>query len=294
MTLHTWIAETAPAKINLYLHVTGRRPDGYHTLDSLVVFAEAGDRVSARATPGKALSLEAAGPFAPELRGACDNLVLRAARSLAEAAGRAPEARLRLEKNLPVASGIGGGSSDAAATLLALNRLWGLVWPRERLAELGLALGADVPACLARRPVFVGGIGEQVCAAPALPPLWAVLANPLRPLETPAVFAAREGAFSEDACWGWDIDDAAELLRLLASRRNDLQPAAIALEPAVAKVLAALEALPGALLTRMSGSGATCFALFDSAEQAKPAARALAAERPDWWVVATRLLTETA
>jgi 4-diphosphocytidyl-2-C-methyl-D-erythritol kinase len=289
------ISLPAPAKINLYLHVTGRRPDGYHTLDSLVVFAEAGDRVEIRKAEGRGPSVTVSGPFAEALAavpgGACGNLVLRAARLMGEAADRAPNVAIALEKNLPLAAGIGGGSSDAASTLLALDRLWGLNWSPQRLADLGLRLGADVPACLACRPVFVGGIGEQVCAAPALPPLWAVLANPLRPVATPKVFAALNGPYSHDACWGRDVHDAVALEELLATRRNDLQDAAISLEPDIARVLDALAVLPGAFVARMSGSGATCFALFDNAEASQTAAQRLRRTQPGWWVLATRLMT---
>ena len=281
----------APAKINLYLHVVGRRVDGYHLLDSLVVFAEAGDVVRVRPAPGQDLSLKISGPFAPAVQSEPDNLVLRAARTMAEAAGRTTDLAFSLEKNLPVAAGLGGGSSDAAAAMHALSRLWGLDWKADRLAELGLVLGADVPACLAGVPVFVGGIGGELAPAPGLPPLWAVLANPGQPLATPEVFAARRGPFSEFARWRGDIGDADELAGLLAARRNDLEPAARSLKPVVGDALSALTGLPGALLARMAGSGATCFALFSSAEDAAAGARRLAVERPQWWVTATRLLT---
>jgi 4-diphosphocytidyl-2-C-methyl-D-erythritol kinase len=283
------VAEAAPAKVNLYLHVLGRREeDGYHLLDSLVVFAGAADRVEAvPAAGGDVPSVEIEGPEAAALSGEdpAQNLVLRAARALAQEArigAPATAVTLRLTKRLPVASGIGGGSADAAATLRALNRLWGLGWPRAWLEGVARRLGADVPACIAVRPVRLGGIGEALAPSPRMPArLGLVLANPRLPLATPAVFAARTGGFSAPATLpeaGWD--DAAGLARDLAALRNDLEPAAIGLCPPVAEVLAALRALPGCLLARMSGSGATCFALMaDAAAAAAAAARLPRA----WW-----------
>lgn len=283
------VGEAAPAKVNLYLHVLGRRgEDGYHLLDSLVVFAGAADQVEAVPAAGRiAPSLEVEGPEAGALSGEdpARNLVLRAARALAqEARIGAPAAAvtLRLTKRLPVASGIGGGSADAAATLRALDRLWGLGWPRARLEGVARRLGADVPACIAARPVRMGGVGEVLAPSPRMPArLGLVLANPRLPLATPAVFGARAGGFSAPATLpeaGWR--DAVGLARDLATLRNDLEPAAIGLCPPVAEVLAALRALPGCLLARMSGSGATCFALMADA-----AAAAAAAERLPraWW-----------
>ena len=185
----------ARAKVNLYLQVTGKRPDGYHELDSLMVFPDVGDELSLeRATE---LSLEVDGPFAAALEAeGPDNLVLRAARALGALAGGGQGARLRLTKNLPVAAGIGGGSADAAAALRGLVRLWGLEVPEARLQALALELGADVPPCLESRPVFARGIGEILTPAPSLPPFWMVLVNPGVPVQTPAVFKARQGAFS--------------------------------------------------------------------------------------------------
>lgn len=264
--------------MNLHLHVTGRRPDGYHTLDSLVVFAGAADRV--RAAPGDALRLDVAGPEGGALAAEPDNLVLRAARALAEAAGIAPRVALHLDKYLPVASGIGGGSADAAAALRALNGLWGLGWNEPRLARIGLQLGADIPACLSGRTCIMTGIGEVLAPAPRLPGCGLVLANPRTALPTPAVFRAREGAFSDPARFPAGWPDAAAMARDLAACRNDLERPAIALCPAVAEVLAALRTLPGCLLARMSGSGATCFGLFASAPEAARAAQRLPAA---WW-----------
>lgn len=272
------VAESAPAKVNLHLHVTGRRADGYHMLDSLVVFAGAADEVQAEPAADLALMLD--GPEAAGLAAEPDNLVLRAARALALAVGRPPRAALRLDKRLPVASGIGGGSADAAAALRALARLWSVDPGDAVLAGIALGLGADVPACLASRPCRMGGIGDVLAPAPRLPPCGIVLANPRVALPTPAVFRARNGDFSAPATLPPSWPDAAAMAGDLAALRNDLQPAAIALCPPVAGVLAALGALPGCLLARMSGSGATCFALMPDAASARRAASLLPAS---WW-----------
>jgi 4-diphosphocytidyl-2-C-methyl-D-erythritol kinase len=259
--------------------VLGRRADGYHLLDSLVVFAEVGDVL--RAEPAAALTLDVTGPFAAALRGEADNLVLRAARMLAEAAGIAPRVQLVLEKRLPVASGIGGGSADAAATLRLLARVWGLA---PTPLELALRLGADVPVCLVGRPARMRGVGEALAPAPPLPPgLGLVLVNPGVAVSTPAVFRARTGAFSTPLDLpqsGWA--DAAALAGDLRRMNNDLEAPALALEPAIGEVLAVLRGLPGTLLARMSGSGATCFALFATVAEARDATALLA--RPGWWV----------
>lgn len=288
------VVEAAPAKVNLYLHVTGRRADGYHLLDSLVVFAGEGDRIEV--APAGDFSLEVTGPFAAEVPGGGDNLVLRAARALAEAASGAAAGRgaaIRLEKRLPVASGIGGGSADAAATLRALVRLWRLQPEPTALSRLALALGADVPMCLDGRPAFVAGVGEELTPAPALPPFALLLVNPRVALPTPKVFAGRRGPFSPSGRFARSPRDAAELATLLADRRNDLSPPAIALVPEVADLLQLLAATPGVRLARMSGSGATCFALLDDAAAAGAAARSISAARPGWWVETASVAGET-
>ena len=276
-------SEDAPAKVNLHLHVTGRRADGYHLLDSLVVFAGAADKVSVRPSEGAAegVTLDIDGPEGGALSAGPDNLVLRAARLLAEAAERPlPGAALHLEKRLPVASGIGGGSADAAAALRVLDRFWGLRMGAARLEALALRLGADVPVCVASRAARMGGIGEILSPAPRLPSFGLVLANPRVALPTPAVFAGRKAAFSAPAALPSGWTDAAALAEGLRALRNDLEPPAVALCPPVAMVLAALDALPGALVARMSGSGATCLAVFADAEGAARAAEALPAA---WW-----------
>jgi 4-diphosphocytidyl-2-C-methyl-D-erythritol kinase len=282
------VLEFARAKLNLYLHVVGRRADGYHLLDSLVAFAEIGDRVSA--APAADLSLKVGGPFAAQLEDDPErNLVLRSARYLAARCNVAQGAALLLEKHLPVASGIGGGSSDAAAALRALAGLWRCDLAKLDPSDIARTLGADVPVCLLNRAAWLGGIGEVIAPAPPLPNCWAVLANPGLALATPAVFRARQGAFSETARFESAIADASNLAELLSERRNDLASAALALAPEIGVVLAALAAEPGALLARMSGSGATCFALFAVRDAAETAAMRLAAAHPSWWVAQGKL-----
>lgn len=283
------IAAFAPAKINLYLHVVGRRADGLHLLDSLVAFADIGDDIVA--APGEALSLAVSGPEAGALAGlGNDNLVLRAARAFAAHHGGGDGAALRLVKNLPAASGIGGGSSDAAATLRALSLLWKRGLGLEAM-PLAASLGADVPACLEARPVWVSGIGDRLDALPSLPALGIVLANPRRELPTAAVFGARQGDFTTDQFVHATPRSAVGLFGLLRQCRNDLTEAAQSLMPEIATLLASLAALPEAYLSRMSGSGATCFALFADRAAADRGAALLAAAEPGWWVRAGALLS---
>jgi 4-diphosphocytidyl-2-C-methyl-D-erythritol kinase len=278
----------APAKVNLTLHVVGRRADGYHLLDSLVAFVACGDTLTL--CPAPALSLEVDGPMAAALAAEGDNIVLRAARALADFAGMPPNVAIRLTKRLPVASGIGGGSSDAAAALRALRALWGLEIADGELARLGLSLGADVPVCVRARPAAMSGVGEVLAAAPALPECWLALVNPGVPLATPAVFKARTGGFSQAMPLTEAPADARALAAELAKRGNDLEAAAMSLAPGIAVALDDLRAAPGCLLARMSGSGATCFGLFASAAEAEGAARAVAARRPGWWAASGHLM----
>jgi 4-diphosphocytidyl-2-C-methyl-D-erythritol kinase len=278
----------APAKVNLTLHVTGKRDDGYHLLDSLVAFAGIGDTLDF--APAEELSLELAGPTAGQIPEG-ENIVLKAARLLAAAAGTHQGAAIRLTKRLPVAAGIGGGSADAAAAIKGLIRLWGVVLPADSLRKLALAVGADVPVCLAGVPSRMMGVGEVLEPAPALPPAWLVLVNPMVPVHTPAVFKARVGEFSKADPLTQPPADAADLAAQLAARRNDLTPPAIAIEPVIGEVLAAIAATAQCLLPRMSGSGATCFGLYGAEGPAQAAAAALAAAHPGWWVSAARLLS---
>jgi len=280
------VREFARAKINLCLHVTGRRPDGYHLLESLVVFPEIGDALTVE--PAAAgLSLALGGPFAAELGAGADNLVLRAAEALRP--GTAGAAIL-LEKRLPLASGMGGGSADAAAALRALSRLWRLDIGAGRLADIALSLGADVPVCLAQRPAVMAGIGERLGAAPAAPEFWMVLVNPMVATPTAEVFRAlprADNAPLAPAPKRFETLD--HLSNWLGAHRNDLQAPATALRPAIAEALAALEAQVGARLARMTGSGATCFALFAIEAPAAAAAAAIRRDRPDWWVATARV-----
>ena len=273
--------ESAPAKINLCLHVTGRRADGYHLLDSLVVFTEVGDTLSARPLAG--LSLSITGPESAGLSAGVDNLVLRAARLM-----DAQDVALTLDKHLPRAAGIGGGSSDAAATLRLIARLTGRRLPD---AASVLRLGADVPVCLSPRPMRMRGIGEHLDPLPPLPPFAMVLVNPRIEIPTPQVFQAltrRDKPPLPDTSDPWP--DAAALFDWLRAQRNDLQAPACAAAPVIADVLAALQTMPGCALARMSGSGATCFGLFEAISGAQAAARTLQAAHPGWWVTPTRAI----
>jgi 4-diphosphocytidyl-2-C-methyl-D-erythritol kinase len=284
------ISIAAPAKINLYLHVTGRRDDGFHLLDSLVAFAGIHDTVTLRA--GDDLTLEVDGPFAPELKDETNNLVLRAARALSDMTGTSPAAHVKLTKRLPVASGIGGGSSDAAAVLKGLMRLWNVKPEQEALQALALALGADVPVCLLGRAAFMAGIGEDLTLAPALPACSLVLVNPGVYLPTPNVFRALAESglkYSNPGTFDYGPNDLSELVSILQSRNNDLAPAAVGLAPVIGDVISALERCNGAKMARMSGSGATCFALFTDPGEAAAATLKLSHDHPRWWVRAGSL-----
>lgn len=272
----------ARAKVNLFLHVRGRRPDGRHMLESLAVFPALGDELSIEPASGRSLSL--GGPFATGLGAGEDNLVMRAVQALAVHVGTTRGAALHLDKRLPVASGIGGGSSDAAAALRLACTLWGLAPDPAGLAALALGLGADVPVCLASTPALMSGIGERLSPAPAFPGFWLVLLNPLRPLSTAAVFAALEQRHNppgpEAPAAFPDLD---AFVDWLARQRNDLAAPATALMPSIGEGLAALMAQPGCRLARMSGSGATCFGLFETESTALDAAAALRRKCPGWW-----------
>ena len=279
--------EPARAKVNLYLHVVGRRADGYHDLDSLVAFADFGDELTV--SPADDLSLRVEGAMAAALAGEDDNLALRAARLLADEFAVDAGAAIGLCKTLPVAAGLGGGSADAAAALRLLSRYWRLSPPSERLQRLALTLGADVPVCLLGRPARMGGIGDRLEPLSAFPALPLVLANPGLPVATPDVFhhsSVRSGL----AAWPRQgLGDSAGLLAFLAGCGNDLQPAAEHLVPEIALVAGALAGSEGCRIARMSGSGASCFGLFLDAAQADAAARRLRRDHPAWWVAAGRL-----
>lgn len=273
------LKQAAHAKINLTLHVTGQRPDGYHLLDSLVMFAQIGDVVTVAAADKLSLTVE--GPYAAGLP-VSDNLVLRAARAFDVNRGAA----ITLTKNLPVASGVGGGSSDAAATLRALSALWQVPLPDHGIVT---SLGADVGVCMSRQLTRMSGIGEQLHRIGKPPPLHMLLVNPNIAVSTPAVFKALTG--KDNAPMSGPMPAPCEThdwLDWLAEQRNDLQDPAIRTVPKIADVLAAINAQPGCQLARMSGSGATCFGLFATDHACKAATNAVSAAHPDWWVKATR------
>lgn len=281
----------APAKVNLTLEVLGRRPDGYHDLHSLVVFAGVADDLALE--PGEATSMRVEGPTAAHAGPTGDNLVLRAARRLQERVPGLRTGQFHLVKRLPAAAGIGGGSSDAAAALRLLARLNGLSADDPRLLDAARATGSDVPVCLAPRARIMAGAGERVGPTLGLPPLSAILVNPGVAVETPKVFAALGLAAGETRRTSprTDVDHglpATDLLRAIAAGVNDMQGPACQLAPAVAEALA-LIAASGATVARMSGSGATCFGLYPDPASAKAAAVSIRRQRPGWWVAATRL-----
>ena len=271
-----FITETAFAKVNLALHVRQRRADGYHALETLFAFVDGGDALRVSARGDGELRLTLSGPFADDLAGEGDNLVLRAARAL-QAAGVQAGADIELEKNLPIASGIGGGSADAAATLRALVHLWQVDEAAIDLFAIAQSLGSDVPACLTSRAQFGSGVGETLTPGDfSLSGQAILLVNPLQPLSTADVFR------------GWDgVDRGALDPAQWRAGRNDLTDAAIALVPEIADCLAVLRAqLPQ--VARMSGSGATCFAIFDSESAAQAAAQRIWDDH-DWWVMVGKL-----
>lgn len=287
----------APAKINLFLHVVGRRGDGYHLLESLVAFASIGDEIDVSGLPGddSRTELLISGRFAGMIDGAeADNLVVKAAEALREVSGFKGNVSLRLKKNLPVAAGIGGGSADAAATLAGLNDLWNLGLELAALSEIGLTLGADVPACLNRVPIMMRGIGENLNPVPAPEGLGVVLVNPLKPMPTPAVFADFRSyeAFAPASQFDWNAKrDTSDWYARLRACTNSLEPPARRLLPAISRIIDALGALPDCRLARMSGSGATCFALFDNWDTAARNADRISTAHPEWWVAPGRILS---
>ena len=282
----------APAKINLFLHVGGPRADGYHPLCSLMVFADVGDRVSV--AQAEALACQVRGPFAGDLAGEGDNLILRAARALiARAAAPLAPVGLTLDKRLPVAAGLGGGSSDAGAALRLLRETWGLKLTEAGLEAVAASLGADGAACLWGRPVVAEGRGESLALAPGLPPMDAVLVNPRVAVSTAEVYRRFDavGVFGEVAKPTMPelFESVEELAGWLASTRNDLEAPAVAAAPEIGDVLATLADEPEALFARMSGSGATCFALCAGDVEAEGLAERIEGMRPDWWVRRCRL-----
>jgi 4-diphosphocytidyl-2-C-methyl-D-erythritol kinase len=285
------LVDAAFAKINLTLRVLGRRTDGYHELESLVAFADVGDALLLQT--GAPLALEIAGPYAAACGAPADNLVLKAVAALSARVEGLRVGRFILTKELPVASGIGGGSADAAAALRLLVHSNRQIFSRvdfadSRLQETALDVGADVPVCLASRARVMRGVGEELLEPLDLPPLPALLVNPGVPLSTRDVFGKLAGKFSKASSTEVPRNFAA-LVDWLGANGNDLTEPAIACVPAIAEVLTALEALPGVRLARMSGSGPTCFALFGSTAEAETAGRTLQAGHKGWWIKPTTL-----
>lgn len=284
----------APAKINLALHVTGRRADGYHLIESLVVFAELGDHVIVELADQDAFSLEGPEAAALSTEAAGSNLVVRARDALRDDARHSgielPPVDIRLDKQLPVASGIGGGSADAAATLKALCALWGYDPGMETLSRIALALGADVPMCLDGKPLIARGIGETLAPVDLGFTLDLVIVNPRIGVSTPKVFSALESRDNPPLPDPEGVDDKDRFLKWLAGTRNDLQPPAQSMVAETGQCLSALH-LAGAHFARMSGSGASCFGVFANAEAASLAAGKLRSDRPYWFIAATRTIS---
>ena len=294
MTLATSfsLAMRAPAKINLTLHIEGRRPDGYHELQSLVAFAGAGDFLTFQ--PAEQFDLTLEGPTASAAGDGGDNLVARAERALRAEKPQLRSGAFHLVKRLPVAAGIGGGSSDAAAALRLLAQHDCIAENDPALFEAARKTGADIPVCLDARAKMMRGVGERLGAPLRLPPLFAVLVNPRQAVETRAVFAKLGLKPGEALGYGphpaiAGAMDFESLLRALKKGRNNMEDAACVLAPVIGHVLAVLSGARGCRLARMSGSGATCFALFETCRQAGAAARVISKAHPEWWVKATLL-----
>lgn len=276
------IVEKAPAKVNLYLEVTGRRPNGYHDLDSLVVFADVGETLSAQSADE--ISLEIKGPWAGALDAESDNLILKAARLLKKKTGLKSGVKFELDKHIPVAAGVGGGSADAAAALRALNRLWQLSLSEDDLCALGLELGADVPVCVRSRTSRFQGIGDILSEGPEIPlSLGLILVNPRLAVSTKDVFAKVQPALNRDISQPQSLKSFIELHDWLRTRRNDLERPAKELAGDIASCLDALKQEVEHGYVAMSGSGATCFALCENAAIAKVGSAALHARQPNWW-----------
>lgn len=282
----------APAKVNLTLHVGPPMRDGRHPIESVAVFANIGDWVWAE--DDERPSLNVAGPFASHLAGERNNLVVRAAQLIAAEAGVRRGVKLTLDKHLPIASGIGGGTADAAATLRALDALWGLNLSMRDMMRLAARIGSDGPACVGSFPCYMTGAGENAVALPDWPDLDAVLVNPGVPSPTADVyrrFDERGGTAAPLRGGGApEINSVARAIDYVSQGRNDLAEAAVSLAPVIGEALQLLERAPGVRAARLSGSGATCFALVDGAQRARDLAREVAEERPQWWVRAARLV----
>jgi 4-diphosphocytidyl-2-C-methyl-D-erythritol kinase len=280
----------APAKINLHLHITGKRDDGYHELESLIAFADIGDWISLK--PSTAFNLQITGPFAksfsaPERSAGPDsqNIILQALYRLAAKAQKsAPPVSITLEKNIPLASGMGGGSSNAASTIWAALKLWDIELSRPALDDLLLSLGADVPVCFHAAPALLRGIGDVVTPLSFLPEMPVVLMNPLKPCPTAGIFKSYRGGFKPESILPAHIEKAKKLLHFIRANDNDLTAAAVQMVPEITNIIQALKNTKGCQLARMTGSGATCFGLFENLPEAHMAAQTLGRENPDWWI----------
>jgi 4-diphosphocytidyl-2-C-methyl-D-erythritol kinase len=287
------VSVRAPAKVNLCLHVGARRADGFHDLESLVAFTDLGDELLLERS--ESLSLAINGPFAEGLSRGSDNLVMKAGQHLAAQTRTNMGARITLTKQLPLASGVGGGSADAAAALRGLTRLWSLDVPAEELRPIAAEIGSDVPVCVASSAAWMMGRGEDVRLLPSLPEISMVLVNPMVEVPTGKVFSllkTRRGTGRDVPMDGFS--DALSLVQYLEHSTNDLEAPAIELAPVIGKVIGEIARLQGVLLSRMSGSGATCFGIFATDADAQASAATIACDHPDWWVRATRIASRDA
>ncbi|WP_430474154.1 4-(cytidine 5'-diphospho)-2-C-methyl-D-erythritol kinase [Thalassospira lucentensis] len=292
-------SEQAPAKINLFLHIIGKRDDGYHLLESLVCFTAVGDVLTGELREDGIVTLTITGPMATglSLDDTNDNLVLRAAHLLQQETKTTLGADLILDKRLPIASGIGGGSADAAAAIRLLCDMWKLDPAPATLSRIALSLGADVTVCLHGQTCLMSGIGDELTDLADLPPIPVLLINPGKAVSTPEIFKAREDEdFSQTGLWNIDqeFNSGAALADALSDCGNDLTLPATGILPEICDVLNALAREEGCLLARMSGSGATCFGIYDTTEQAERAANAIAQANPDWWISPTQILCQEA
>ncbi len=275
----------APAKINLFMHITGKLSNGYHILDSLVAFADIGDHITIEAAPSFSFNIK--GTFAKELQNNdnnSENLVVKSANSLAQISGNDPNVKITLDKNLPISSGIGGGSSNAAATIWGLQEFWGLAHDANYVLPLMVKLGADVPVCQYCRPAIMRGIGDILLPPPIMPEIPILLINPMISCSTQDIFLRYDGEFKDEIKLPKQFSSALDLVKTLNDLDNDLFKPAISLVPEIDNVINALKAQESCLLSRMSGSGASCFALFETIESAELAAKIIGEENPDWWV----------
>lgn len=278
----------APAKINLHLHILSKRPsDGYHILDSLFVFTELGDDLYFK--PSKDFSLEVTGDFAKNLSISEDNSIIKAALLLSKELGIKPSGEITLVKRLPISAGIGGGTADGAAALIGLQKLWKKEVSLKKLYEIGFKLGSDVVASLYGRPVLVGGVGDELKPAPKLPFMGILLVNPMVPISSREIFRSRKDHFSKEFSFLPEYKDVQSLSLALQKSRNDLTETAISFEPIIKEALSAIKDSKDCLLSRMSGSGSTCFGIYDTLEKAQFAEVTLKGKYPNWWIKSTIL-----